>query len=179
MSLKLSVLFVVLGLFIVAAAFLAAPTHTAAPLASVNGQGSLAVALGPNGQLVRRQFSMSIRQNADGSVEGNAVLHNPEADGAHGNQPYMLQVDVSCMNVIGNIAFFGGTTRRTTDPNLVDAVYWSIEDNGTPGADNDELSLAHFFDDDPNTTGDPQLCLNNAVGDFPMFPILSGNITLK
>ena len=82
------------------------------------------------------------------------------------------------MKVVGNIAFFGGTTRRTTDPNLVDAVYFSAQDNGNPGANNDLLSLAFFFDDDPNTTGDPQLCQQIPIGLFPMEPINSGNISL-
>jgi len=83
------------------------------------------------------------------------------------------------MKVIGNVAFFGGLTRRTTDPNLVDAVYFSIEDNGEPGADNDRISRAFFFDDDPNTQGDPQLCQGNVIGDFPMEEIQSGNINLR
>ena len=158
---------------------LASSGSAAAPLASANGHGTLYSGTRTNDQPFRRQFSFSVRQNVDGTVSGNAMLHNPADDGAHGNQPYMLQIDVSCMKVIGNVAFFGGLTRRTTDPNLVDAVYWSIEDNGTPGADNDRLSRAFFFDDDPTTTGDPQLCQGNQIGDFPMEEIESGNITLR
>jgi len=156
-----------------------AGSQFAAPLAAASGHGTLYDGVRPNGQPFRRQFSLSVRQNSDGTASGNAILHNPAADGAHGNQPYMLQIDVSCMKVIGNIAFFGGLTRRTTDPNLVDAVYFSIQDNGNPGADNDMLSRAFFFDDDPTTTGDPQLCQGNQIGDFPMEPIQAGNINLR
>ncbi len=146
---------------------------------SANGHGTLHDGIAQNGRPNNRQFSFSVRTLSDGTVRGNAVLHNPADDGAHGNQPYMLQIDVSCMKVVGNMAFFGGTTRRTTDPNLVDAVYFSIQDNGEPGANNDRLSRAFFFDDDPNTMGDPQLCQFIQPGDFPLLFIESGNISLR
>ena len=142
-----------------------------------NGQGTLLV---PNadGNFVRRQFSFSARRNADGTVRGNAVLHNPAFE-TDKNQRFQLQVDIQCMKVIGNVAFFGGTTRRTNDPNLVDAVFFSVQDNGEPGRDRDAISRAFFFDDDPNTTGDPQLCLGNQLGDFPMETIESGNVQVR
>lgn len=146
---------------------------------SANGHGTLPAAVGDNGRVIKRQFSFSAHRQPDGTVRGNAVLHNPAFDGAHGNQPYQLQIEISCMKQIGNIAFFGGTTRRTTDPNLVDAVYFSVQDNGEPGRNVDMISRAFFFDDDPSTEGDPQLCLGNQVGDFPMEVITSGNIQVR
>lgn len=146
---------------------------------SASGNGSLPAGVTPGGVPFKRQFSFSAHRNSDGTVVGNAILHNPAFDGQHGNQPYALQIDISCMKVIGNVAFFGGTTQRTTDPNLVDAVYFSVQDNGEPGAGSDMISRAFFFDDDPNTTGDPQLCQNNQLGDFPMEVIRSGNIKLR
>jgi hypothetical protein len=156
------------------------PTPTAEAqnntLESANGQGTLLV-MNDQGEVVRRQFSFSARRLKDGTVKGNAVLHNP-AYQVNG-QNYQLQIDITCMKVIGNIAFFGGTTRRTNDPSLVDAVYFSVQDNGEPGRDRDRISRVFFFDDDPNTTGDPQLCQGNVVGDFPMEPIESGNIQVK
>ena len=144
---------------------------------SASGHGTL-LRVNEQGNTVRRQFSFSAKRSADGTVKGQAILHNPAFDGANGN-PYQLKVDISCMKVIGNIAFFGGTTRRTNDPNLVDAVYFSVQDNGEPGRDNDAISSVFFFDDDPNTTGDPALCQNNVIGDFPMETIESGNIQVK
>jgi hypothetical protein len=126
-----------------------------------------------------RQFSFSAQRHADGTVTGHATLTNSAFTGENGQSPYQLQVDISCMNVIGNIAFFGGTTQRTNDPSLVDAVFWSVEDNGEPGRNNDEISRVFFWDDDPNTTGDPQACMSNVVDDFPMEPIESGNIQVR
>ena len=141
------------------------------------GHGTLLVT-DENGDTVRRQFSFNAREMPDGTVKGSAILINPAFTGENG-QKYQLQVDISCMQVIGNIAFFGGTTRRTNDPNLVDAVYFSVQDNGEPGRNQDLLSSVFFFDDDPMTTGDPALCLGNQVGDFPMEPIDSGNINVR
>ena len=179
MTLKESLVLCTILAVLIVGGFGAIGSEAAALLASASGHGTLFDGVSTNGQPYRRQFSFSARENRDGTVSGNAVLTNPAFDGANGNQPYLLQIDISCMNVIGNIAFFGGTTRRTTDPNLVDAVYFSIQDNGEPGAHNDLISRAFFFDDDPTTTGDPQLCEGNQVDDFPMEPIQAGNINLR
>jgi len=149
----------------------------AAAGAGASGHGTLLVT-NQDGDQARRQFSFSARRGADSNVTGNAILHNPAFTTENG-QNYMLHVDISCMNVIGNTVFFGGTTRRTNDPNLVDAVYFSVQDNGEPGAGTDQISQATFFDDDPSTTGDPMLCLNNRIGDFPMTPIDAGNIQVR
>jgi len=144
---------------------------------SANGHGTLLV-VNPDGNQTRRQFSLSARVQSDGSVKGNAILHNPAFTGENG-QKYQLQIDISCFNRIGDTVFFGGTTRRTNDPNLVDAVYFSVQDNGEPGKGMDMISQVFFFDDDPTTTGDPMLCLGNQVGDFPMDVIEAGNIQVK
>jgi hypothetical protein len=152
---------------------------SAAPLASADGHGTLFEGVDSRGRANRRQFSFSARTMSDGTVLGNAVFYDPAGDGSDGGQPYSLHIDISCMNVIGNIAFFGGTASYTTDPDLVDAVYFSVQDNEDPLAGKDSLSRAFFFDDDPDTTGDPQLCQNNQVGDFPMEFIENGNIGLR
>lgn len=141
---------------------------------SASGQGSLST----DSSNRKRQFSFSARRGADGTVKGNAVLHNPAFTVDNG-QRYQLQIDISCMKVIGNVAFFGGLTKRTNDPSLVDAVYFSVEDNGNPGRGSDRISRVFFFDEDPTTTGDPQLCQNNVIGDFPMEAIESGNIHVR
>lgn len=155
----------------------------APPLASANGHGTLLVDDG-SGNLVRRQFSFSARQlNAGtGAAQGNAVLHNPLFTGENGHSPYMLQIDIQCMKVFGNIAFFGGSVKKTndtTDPVFLDAVFFSVADNGEPGENKDLLSSVFFWDFDPDITGDPMACNNNAVGDFSMEPIDAGNLQVK
>lgn len=165
----------VLFAIVAAAAMFAFVSNSSAgsALQSANGHGTLTNADGS-----KRQFSFSARLNADGTASGQAVLRNPAFDGDNG-KPYYLTVDISCMKVIGNVAFFGGTTERTNDSNLVDAAYFSVQDNGEPGKNNDKISRVFFFDDDPTTQGDPQLCLGNVLGDFPMETIDAGNIQVR
>ena len=151
----------------------ASGSSAAASVASANGHGAL-----NNVGSADRQFSFSARKLADGTVTGNAVLVNPAFTGDNG-APYQLQIDISCMYVVGNIAVFGGTTRRTNDANLVDAVFFSVQDNGEPGAGADRISRAFFWDGDPTTTGDPQACLLTAVDAFPLEEIKSGNIQVR
>lgn len=150
---------------------------SAAPGSSANGHGTLQVT-DENGDGVRRQFSFSGRQVSGFSATGNAILHNPAFRVGNG-QRYVLQIDIKCINVFGNTVFFGGLTQRTNDPSLVDAVYFSVQDNGEPGKDVDKISRAFFFDDDPNTTGDPMLCQFNQPGDFVLETISAGNVQVK
>ena len=148
----------------------AAPSFAQAGKQQANGHGQLDSA---------RQFSFSAQVRPNGTVTGNATLVNPEFTGANGHSPYQLQIDISCMHVVGNIAVFGGTTKRTNDPSLVDAVFFSVQDNGEPGAGKDKISRVFFWDDDPTTTGDPQACLLTGPNDFPLETIQAGNIQVK
>jgi hypothetical protein len=168
------------GTAVVAAAlFASAPTSLAqANRESASGHGTL-LAQNDSGQTVRRQFSFSAHRQADGTVQGQATLINPAFSGESGKGPYRLHVDISCLKVVGNIAIMGGTTKRTNDPNLVDAVFFTVQDNGEPGAGRDRISRAFFWDDDPGTTGDPQACQNTGPTDFPFEPIESGNVQVR
>jgi len=162
------------------AAALAGPAALAQSVRqSAEGHGTLP-SVNDNNQVVKRQFSFSAQRRADGTVTGHATLVNPAfKGGTNGNSPYQLEIDISCMNVIGNVAIFGGTTKRTNDPNLVDAVFFSVQDNGEPGK-NDRISRAFFWDDDPNThDGNPQACMFNDANSYPLEQILSGNIQVK
>lgn len=171
------IIFGVAAVLFMSGLLVAAVSYAAPKVASANGHGTL-LRLDENGNTVRRQFSFSAQERADGTVKGNAVLHNPAFSGANGNN-YQLQINITCMKVYGNIAVFGGTTRRTNDPNLVDAVFFSVQDNGEPGGGRDELSAVYFWDDDPNTTGDPQACQLTGANDFPREVIEAGNIQVK
>lgn len=155
-------------------------SEAAGPGESANGQGTLIVQ-DENGKDVRRTFSLSAQRQKDGTVKGHAVLHNPAFTGDNEHSPYMLQIDVSCLKVVGNIAYMGGTTRKTNDPSLVDAVFFAVQDNGEPGKGKDMISRAYFWDDDPTTTGDPQACqsLPDPTGPVPDEVIEAGNIQVR
>ena len=150
------------------------------PEESASGHGALS-ATTEDGRTVKRQFSFSAQRNADGTVTGHAVLINPAFTGENERSPYQLHVDISCMHVVGNIAVMGGTTRRTNDPNLVDAVFFSVQDNGEGGdaTGPDKISRVFFWDDDPDTVGDPQACLLTLPTDFPLEEIENGNIQVR
>jgi hypothetical protein len=154
---------------LITAGLFATMSSAAGPQGSANGQGTL-----DNGA---RKFAFSARTYADGSAKGQAILHNSAFQGTHGNA-YQLQIDITCMKVIGNIATFGGTVKRTNDPSLVDAVFFTVQDNGEPGKGVDKISRVFFWDDDPNTTGDPATCQLVNVGDFPMEEVIRGNINV-
>jgi len=119
-----------------------------------------------------RTFVVNATIYADGTASGQAVLINRNFSGDKGTGPYTAHIDISCANRQGNQIFFGGETTRTNDSGLVDAAYFSVTDDGK----SDYISRVFFFDDDPNTTGDPALCLGYRAGDFPQEEVIRGNI---
>jgi hypothetical protein len=146
---------------------------------SANGHGTVFVQ-DEQGATVKRQFSLSARRFADGTVKGNAILRNPAFSGENG-KTYQVKFEISCMKVVGNTAIFGGTVQRTNDPNLVDTAFFSVEDNGEPGKGKDRISGVLFNDADPNNDpGDPQFCQNFDPSNFePLNTIDSGNIQVQ
>lgn len=139
------------------------------------GNGSLPAKRMTDGRTLKRDFNFNAFIDADGKVNGNAVLVNPEFDGDEPGVPYQLKMEISCMNVVGNVVFLGGMTQSTNDSNLIDAAYFSVK-NDEQG---DTISQVYFFDDDPYTMGSPQLCMGNQLGDFPMERIETGDIDIR
>src|SRR5262249_13179471 len=99
---KRSKIFLVAGLFITVLAVTTMLRHTsAAPLlTSASGHGTVLLQ-NTNGKTVRRQFSFSARQMSDGTVQGNAIIHNPSFD-----PKYDAQFDITCLQIVGNRASF-------------------------------------------------------------------------
>jgi len=146
-------------------------TSAAAPKPSANGHGTVLLQ-NTEGKTVRRQFSFSARINSDGSVSGTAILHNPSFD-----PKYSAQFDITCLQIVGNRASFGGSIRKTTDPvfnDEFDAAFFTVFDNGEPGAGNDTISEV-FFDN----VVEPSTCQFIGADDFPQIPIESGNVNVN
>lgn len=146
-------------------------TSAAAPRPSANGHGTVLLQ-DTEGRTVRRQFSFSARINSDGTVSGSAILHNPSFD-----PKYNAQFDITCLQIVGNRASFGGSIRKTTDPvfnDEFDAAFFTVFDNGEPGADNDTISEV-FFDN----VVEPSACQFIGADDFPQIPIESGNVQVR
>ena len=166
-------LFVFAGLLIavLAGTTLLRSKWAADPKPSASGHGTVLLQ-DTDGKTVRRQFSFSARVNADGSVSGSAVLHNPSFD-----PKYDAQFTITCLQVVGNRASFGGSIRKTSDPvfnDEFDAAFFTVFDNGEPGAGNDTISEV-FFDN----VVEPSACQFIGADDFPQIPIESGNVQVK
>lgn len=143
-------------------------TSAAASRPSASGHGTVLLQ-NTDGKTVRRQFSFSARVMPDGTVKGSGILHNPSFD-----PKYDAQFDITCFQVVGNRASFGGSIRKTSDPvfnDEFDAAFFTVFDNGEPGAGNDTISEV-FFDN----VVEPSACQFIGADDFPQIPIESGNV---
>ena len=144
-------------------------TSAAAVAPSASGHGTILLQ-DSEGRTVRRQFSFSARQRSDGTVQGTAILHNPAL-------PYDAQIDITCLQIVGNRASFGGSIRRSSDPvfnDEFDAAFFTVFDNGEPGGGNDTISEV-FFDN----VVEPSVCEFIGADDFPQIPIESGNVEVR
>lgn len=163
-----------LTVFAVVMAFAASAWVTTVSLAkgknaSANGSGTQLIT-DEQGNTVRRQFNFNAKQNADGTVSGQAIVRNPAFTGADG-KIYTATINISCLSITGNRAVVGGTIKKTNDPNLTDSAFFVVEDNGEPGKYNDGLSGIAF-----SSEIGPEQCGNIETSNFALFPIDSGNI---
>ena len=163
-------MFLFAGLLITALATTALLRTTGAAGAgpSASGHGTILLQ-DTDGRTVRRQFSFSARQMRDGTVQGTAILHNPSFD-----PKYDAQFDITCLQVVGNRASFGGSVRKSSDPVFneeFDVVFFTVFDNGEPGSGNDTISEV-FFDN----VLEANACVFLGADDLPQIPIESGNV---
>ena len=170
---KRSKMFLIAGLLITAMAattIMLRSTSAAALGPSASGHGTILLQ-NTEGKTVRRQFSFSARINSDGSVSGTAIIHNPSFD-----PKYSAQFDITCLQIVGNRASFGGSVRKTTDPifnDEFDAAFFTVFDND-PGNTNDTISEI-FFDN----VVEPSACQFIGADDFPQIPIESGSVQVR
>lgn len=144
------------------------------PKDSANGAGTLV-----NQDGSRSQFTFNVKRNPNGKVTGQATIRNPSFKTGNG-QNDQIKIDVSCLKVVGNVAILGGTTKRKNNQTNVEAVYFAVEDNGNPGTGADKIFRGFFFDDDPATKGDPEVCQSLEPAELPALEtIVAGNIEVK
>lgn len=162
------------ALFILALAFIVSVRSTSAiaPAGpSASGHGTILLQ-DANGKTVRRQFSFSAKVMPNGTVQGSAIIHNPSFD-----PKYDANIKITCLQVVGNRASFGGTVRKSSDPAFndeFDAAFFTVYDNGEPGAGVDTISSV-FFD---NVVG-PETCQFIGPNDFLQMPIEAGNVQVR
>jgi len=171
---KRTKLFLFAGLFITALAattIMLRPASAAATGSSASGHGTVLLQ-DTDGNTVRRQFSFSARQMSDGSIQGSAILHNPSFD-----PKYDAHFNITCLQIVGNRASFGGSIKKTSDPvfnDQFDAAFFTVFDNGEPGANTDTISTV-FFDD----VVEPSACQSIGADDFPQIPIETGQVQVR
>ncbi len=169
---KATKLFLFAGLLIavIAATSMLLRSTSAAAGPSASGHGTVLLQ-DTDGKTVRRQFSFSARVLPDGSVQGSGILHNPSFD-----PKYDAQFDITCLQVVGNRASFGGSIRKTSDPvfnDEFDAAFFTVFDNGNGGTE-DTISEV-FFDN----VVEPSACQFIGADDFPQIPIENGNVSVR
>ena len=121
-----------------------------------------------------RTFNVNAVLYQDGTARGHATIINRNFSGDTGRGPYRAHIDISCVKQLEDgTVVIGGFAERTNDSNLMDAVFFSVQDNGK----DDLLSRAYFWDGDPNTTGDPAACQLSSA--FPMEEVIRGNINVR
>ena len=146
-------------------------TSAAAVGPSASGHGTVLLQ-NTKGKTVRRQFSFNARVGSDGTVSGSAIIHNPSFD-----PKYDAHFDISCLQIVGNRASFGGSVKKTSDPvfnDEFDAAFFTVFDNGEPGNGKDTISEI-FFDN----VVEPSACQFIGANDFPQIPIESGNVQVR
>jgi hypothetical protein len=147
------------------------PTAAAAPGPSASGHGTILLP-DTEGNLVRRQFSFHAKLMPNGTVQGTAVIHNPAFD-----PTFDAVFDITCLQVVDNRASFGGSVKRSSDPVFTDefdAAFFTVFDNGEPGANNDTISSV-FFDN----VVEPSACQFIGPDDFEQIPIAAGNVNVR
>jgi hypothetical protein len=143
------------------------PAHAVSGPSS-NGHGTYTVT-GDDGKDYKRQFSYNAVTQKDGTVNGNAEIHNAAYD-------FTAHIDVSCLLVDGNRASMGGTVTKSNDPGLGEGTFafWTVYDNGEPGAGKDTMSATYF-----DFQAAPPSCQLIGANDFDQTPIEEGNIQVK
>lgn len=134
---------------------------------SADGQGTFV-----NEDGSRSQFSFNVRRNPNGKVIGQATLRNPSYKAGNG-QNNQIKIDISCLKVAGNVAVIGGTTKRKNNQAKAEAVYFAVEDSKTGP---DKIFRGFFYDDDPTTEGDAQVCQTIGTDVLVLEPIAAGEI---
>ena len=114
-------------------------------------------------------FSLAANEKADGSVRGQ--WQDTFAGGGEG-----IHVAIDCLNVVGNGAVVGGVITHGTAFGVDvsgQRALTAVVDNGTSANDPpDQLSFSFFpF---PNLS-----CTNLVPGNFPLFNVADGQVTVR
>ncbi len=131
-----------------------------------------------------RKFTISAIQRANGSVSGQYDLESGPSESLeeYGIRPPLIGLHgtITCMTVIGNSAYLGGTVDSYQNADLIfgpemTGVAIELIDHSNTGEPDEISSVAVYI---PSTGSTPQdYCEEPAPG--PVFPIDQGRITVR
>ena len=109
-------------------------------------------------------FSLSAREYADGTVRGQWTDRFANGTG--------MTAEIDCLYVEGNDAWVSGYVKTTNSPNFFvgQAVTTRLQDNGTSANDLPDATSFSIRFDAPCT---------DARQDYPLFPHIQGQVTIK
>jgi hypothetical protein len=129
-----------------------------------SARGSGHIEFGAN----REFITFSAVQHSDGTVTGTATVHDITAG-------VTAQIDVNCLNVVGNTATISGIVTRSSNPTLVPVgseSIFQVVDGGEGQGSVDFMSLANFY-----AVGTGPDC--TVPGEFDLVPVQEGNIQVQ
>jgi hypothetical protein len=114
----------------------------------------------------REFITFSAVEHSDGTVTGIATVHDVSAG-------VTAQIDVDCLNVVGNTATISGIVTRSTEPVLqgFEGIF-QVVDGGEGKGTVDFMSLANFF-----AVGTGTDC--RVPGEFDLVPVQQGNVQVR
>jgi hypothetical protein len=130
-----------------------------------SASGSGLVVFGPNVQ----RISFHARQREDGTVTGQAEVHNQTAD-------VRVHLEINCLRVFGNVATISGIVTRTSDPARVREGWeglFQVQDNGEGANSPPDLMSTVLF----HEVGIGPDC--SVPSEFDMVPISRGNVQVR
>jgi hypothetical protein len=118
-----------------------------------------------------QNFGFNAELNRDGSAHGWYTYRDVE-DGT----PFTANGPVTCLTVIGNDAWIGGTIEQSNDPTIVGlGAWWHVTDNGEGAGSPPDITT---FLGVGSLTATIAFCADHPAYRFP-FPIDGGNIQVN
>lgn len=137
---------------------------------SANGNGKMLNAVDTHSR-----FTFNAKRDSNGKITGQAMLRIPAFKSGNGQDEF-IKFDISCMRVIGSTAIFGRTVKRKNCQTDVEAAYFAVEDEN---GGQDKIFRGFYFDDDPATKGEADLCQTIERKVLVFKPIVEGEIKVK
>ncbi len=141
-----------------------------APAHYVSGAGRMAQPFGP-GAALTFEMTLDARVTADGHASGRSVVRLLD-ESLFGLPPATMVLDVTCLKVAGQDAWFGGVVVQSTLPDVYPIGYTALGRVQDGGAQDQAWSGPAVFYAPPGTT-----CADMPV--LPLLPLENGDFVVR